>query len=113
MNQNETIAITSTPATTVRSDWTGARTGRTVVSVYGDFGAATKIALVYTPVGIDADDTVAPPSGATNQEYPIVKEVASGDTEKVFRVEGGEKQYMLAVIPTGNDGTTDLKVVFN
>lgn len=113
MNPIEEIAITTSPATTVRSSWTGARQSTTTVSVYGDWGGATALSFVYTPVGTDTDDTVGPPAGATNTEYPVFKEVASTDTEMVFAVKPTTRNYKLAVIPTGNDGSTNLKVVFS
>ena len=103
----EELSITTAPATTVRSAWTKSRTGVTTVSIRGAWGGATALSFVYSPV--DGGDAVAPPNG---QEFPVAKEVLADDTEKVFAIEPSSTNYVLAVIPTGNNGSTDLQIVF-
>lgn len=109
MNQTQELTITDTPSSGSRSSWTTSLSGVTTVSVRGDWGAATTLDFVYTPVGPDSGDVVDPPAG---EEFPIFKQVAAADTEMVFQIEPSDHLYKVAVIPTDNDGTTDLQIVF-
>lgn len=113
MSRQETITVTTTPASGSASAWTGSRSGPTVISIYGDWGAATSLSFVYSPISDGTDDTVAPPIGASNQGHPVFRQVLAADVEQVFTLVPGESLYKLAVIPADNDGTTNLAVVFS
>lgn len=111
MSKLQEILITTTPASGSRSAWTSSINGVATVSIRAaDWGACTALDFVYSPISGRDDEEFEPPAGA---EYPVFKSVASDDTEMVFQVEPSDRLYSLAVIPTGNDGSTDIQILIS